>query len=131
MQSSPAARHGMHLVIISQFEANLLKPILMRQTANPRVYLRAYLLRTSLSFPSFEDLATYVILYGSTHPPVPPKQLVTERNLFASRLYLRSYAEYVRTCRYLGLAHAANEGDGNIAADVFVGRDAGREGYEG
>jgi len=43
-------------------------------------------------------------------------------NIFAGRRYLRSYAEYVRLCCYLGLAYTENKGDEVVASDGFVGR---------
>ncbi|KAK3293166.1 uncharacterized protein B0H64DRAFT_327170 [Chaetomium fimeti] len=133
---------GMRMVLVSSWEANVLKAVL--ETASQeaerkksagggggggsRVFLRAYLPRSSLSFDSLEDLAVYTVP-AAADPPVPPPELVTQLNLFAGQLYLRSYADYVRLCRYLGLSYRENEGEEEIAADGFVGR-AGGEGYE-
>ncbi|EAQ83711.1 hypothetical protein CHGG_10115 [Chaetomium globosum CBS 148.51] len=122
---------GMRMVLVSSWEANVLKEVLERKSreeAGGRVLLRAYLPRSSLSFDSLEDLAVHTVP-AVEDPPVPPPELVMQLNLFAGQLYLRSYAEYVRLCRYLGLSYTENEGDEDIAADGFVGR-AGGEGYE-
>jgi hypothetical protein len=133
-QSDPSSAHGMHMVIISSWEANELKAIL--ETTPPttyeegrQVFLRAYLPRSSLSFPSLEDLTLYTIPSTTTSPLPPPAALVTQLNLFAGQLYLRSHAEYIRLCRFLGLSYAENEGDSDVAADGFVGKQGGK-GYE-
>jgi hypothetical protein len=138
-QCSPAAAHGMHMVIVSSWEADQLKPLLRRQSASSRadsksgpVLLRAYLPRTSLSYDSLEDLATYIFPprgRDDAPPPPPAPELVMQLNLFAGQLYLRSYTEYVRLCRYLGLSYRENDGDAEVAADGFVGKKGG-EGYE-
>ncbi|KAK4130358.1 hypothetical protein BT67DRAFT_490504 [Trichocladium antarcticum] len=119
------------MVVISAFEANALKPLLLSTVpSNHTVYLRAYLPRTSLSFRTLEDLTIYTIpALPSPNPPLP-SILITQLNLFAGQLYLRSHAAYILMCQYLGLAHRANEGDADVAADGFVGRKGG-EGYEG
>ncbi len=43
-------------------------------------------------------------------------------NLFTGQLYLRSYREYVRLCRYPGLVYTENRGDEAVAQVGFVGR---------
>lgn len=122
--------HGMRMVLVSSWEANKLKAILesAKQTtaeARPPVLLRAYLPRSSLSFESLEDLTVYTVpKLSSTAAPPPPNELVTQLNLFAGQLYLRTYDDYVRLCRFLGLSYSENEGDDDIAADGFVGRAA-------
>ncbi|KAK3305905.1 uncharacterized protein B0T15DRAFT_556437 [Chaetomium strumarium] len=153
-QSSPAARYGMHMVIVSPWEANELKGLLLSSSsstsstvttttqASPRpppssgaaavvgpVQLRAYLPRASLSYRSMEDLNIYTI--PSRQSPAPPRDLVRQLNLFSGQLYLRSYQAYVRLCRYLGLSYRPNAAwDTDLPADGFVGRAGGGEGYE-
>lgn len=127
------ARYGMRMVIVSAWEANKLKTLLESNppASNP-VLLRAYLPRTSLSFRSLEDLSTYNVPAntGSSSPPAPPpEELITQLNLFAGQLYLQSYEEYIRVCQYLGLSYRENDGDEDIAADGFVGKNGGC-GYE-
>ncbi|KAL2132090.1 hypothetical protein VTI74DRAFT_4243 [Chaetomium olivicolor] len=129
-----ASPSGMHtVVIISPWEANKLKPLLETTPLPPhprRVLLRAYLARSSLSFRTLEDLTVYTVPASCSSPvPAVPPQLVTQLNLFSGQLFLRSYAEYVRLCRYLGLSYQENEGEAEIAADGFVGRKGGK-GYE-
>ncbi|KAK4182801.1 hypothetical protein QBC35DRAFT_395228 [Podospora australis] len=132
-QSSPEARNEMHIVLVSAWEANKLKALL--ETSPPPthpVLLRAYLPRSSLSYPSLEDLTTYTVpaSTATTPPAAPPPELITQLNLFAGQLYLRSYDEYVQLCRYLGLSYTENDGDRDIAADGFVGKAGGGAGYE-
>ncbi|KAH6623091.1 hypothetical protein F5144DRAFT_623147 [Chaetomium tenue] len=131
LQADASGGERMRMVLVSSWEANELKAVLEGKSPGEtagRVLLRAYLPRSSLSFDSLEDLAVYTVP-AVEDPPAPPPELVTQLNLFAGQLYLRSYAEYVRLCRYLGLSYRENEGDEEIAADGFVGR-AGGEGYE-
>jgi hypothetical protein len=69
-----------------------------------------------------EDLTTYTVPATLPADWTAPPELVMQLNLFAGQLYLRSYAEYVRLCRYLGLAYVENGGDEVVAPDGFVGR---------
>jgi hypothetical protein len=138
-QSSPAARHGMHMVVVSPWEANELKPLLLRPSStqapstgviNP-VELRAYLPRTSLSYRSLDNLDIYTIPPRQPPAPAPPLDLITQLNLFSGQLYLRSYQSYIRLCRYLGLSYRPNAAwDTGLPPDGFVGRTRGGEGYE-
>ncbi|KAK3346903.1 hypothetical protein B0T25DRAFT_613574 [Lasiosphaeria hispida] len=113
-----ALKYGMRMVIISQWEADrMLSRIL---TAKSPVTLHAYLPRPSVTFQSLEDLKI------CTFPPVAddwaaPAELIMQLNLFAGQLCLRSYGEYVRLCRYLGLSYTENENEEKISADGFVG----------
>lgn len=115
----------MRMVVVSPYEAAWAKRFLERRQhssgGGAAVTLHAYLPRPSLSFRSMEDLRTYTV------PPVAegwqaPLQLVTQLNLFAGQLYLRDYEEYVRLCRYLGLAYTENKRDEVVGRDGFVGR---------
>ncbi|KAM7220102.1 hypothetical protein V8F06_004430 [Rhypophila decipiens] len=85
------------MVIISPFEANHVKNVIEKQDDPVPVTLHAYLPRPSLTFRSMEDLDTYIA-------------------------YLRSYDEYVRLCRYLGLMYAASGGKEVRTVDGFVGK---------
>lgn len=111
-----------HMVIISQWEANQLKAILMKGCSGA-VVLRAYLPRPSLTFRTLEDLQLYTVPADANQEISP--ELVMQLNLFAGQLYLRSYKHYVALCRYLGLSYRENEGSETIAADGFVGRREG------
>src|SRR6187549_3989922 len=45
-------------------------------------------------------------------------------NLFAGQLYLHSFDEYKRVCRYLGLAYTENEDQETaVPPDGFVGKN--------
>ncbi|KAG7294014.1 hypothetical protein NEMBOFW57_004075 [Staphylotrichum longicolle] len=116
-----------NMVIVSPAEASWIKCVLDRTEdgddeppASFPATLHAYLPRSSLAFCSMDDLTTYTV------PDVPagwtaPRELVMQLNLFAGQLYLPSYGEYVRLCRYLGLAYAENAGEEAVAMDGFVG----------
>ncbi|KAK0738067.1 hypothetical protein B0T18DRAFT_394422 [Schizothecium vesticola] len=110
-----------HMVIISQWEANELKSILMKSSG--AVVLRAYLPRPSLTYRTLEDLQLYTVPASASQEISP--ELVMQLNLFAGQLYLRSYRHYVALCRYLGLSYKKNEGNEMIAADGFVGKRDG------
>ncbi|KAK4466142.1 hypothetical protein QBC42DRAFT_330868, partial [Cladorrhinum samala] len=138
-------RFGMHMVIISPWEANEIKPMLESSSDNNRqqsgVTMHAYLPRPSRGFMTMEDLTTFTV------PKVDrgwaaPRELVMQLNLFAGQLCLRSYREYARLCRYLGLRYrddADADGDGDVemrdaglprgswAPDGWVGRAGGSE----
>ncbi|KAL2159331.1 hypothetical protein VTH06DRAFT_2334 [Thermothelomyces fergusii] len=122
-------RHGMRIVLVSPWEANELKKIIESnaRAGTPRVLLRAYLPRSSLSFESLEDLTVYTVPAQASPPPLPPKELVTQLNLFAGQLYLRTYDDYRRLCRYLGLSYHENDGDADVGPGGFVGRKPGGE----
>ncbi|KAK3689059.1 hypothetical protein B0T22DRAFT_513134 [Podospora appendiculata] len=108
-------RHGMHMVIISQWEANEVKPIL--ETSSPSgtdcAMLHSYLPRSSLTFRSLEDLTFYTVP-SAAEDWIAPRALVMQLNLFAGQLYLRNYDEYVQLCWYIG-----------ITPDGFVGKRLG------
>ncbi|KAK0643172.1 hypothetical protein B0T16DRAFT_391740 [Cercophora newfieldiana] len=116
-----------NMVVISQWEASRIKPLLedlerqLSPSAAPPTTLHAYLPLSSLTFRTMEDLDTYVVPASATGRQVP-KELVTQLNLFAGQLYLRCYHEYLRLCRYLGLAHATNTAGMDVGTDGFVGR---------
>lgn len=112
------------MVIISPFEANEIKLVIEEQEHLVPVKLHSYLPRPSLNFRTMEDLDTYIVpdhTTGSTPGTIretPPQKLIMQLNLFAGQSYLRSYDEYVRLCRYLGLMYTACEND-----DVSGGAD--------
>ncbi|KAK3323063.1 hypothetical protein B0H66DRAFT_515810 [Apodospora peruviana] len=118
---------GMRMVVVSQWEANQLKEELASSSIGGKVSLHAYMPRLGLtSSQAMEDLKAYTV------PPVgkgwaAPEQLVMQLNLFAGQLYLRDYGEYVRLCRYLGLAYMENKGEEVVAPDGFVGRRGYRD----
>ena len=88
------------LIIISPFEANgLISEV--RQSA--KVTLHLYSPLPNLAYKALDDLDLYTMgrsfVVGSV-----PRSLIVQLNLFAGQLYLRSYAEYVELCDFLGLA---------------------------
>ncbi|KAK1760199.1 hypothetical protein QBC47DRAFT_427171 [Echria macrotheca] len=120
------AKHGMQMVIISQWEANKLKAVAASSTSTK---LHVYLPRHNRMFRSMEDLKAYVVPMASLADGswAVPKVLVMHLNLFAGQLYLRTYEDYIQLCRYLGLAHQSNDGSMRVSADGFIGRQAGNE----
>ncbi|KAG7284979.1 hypothetical protein NEMBOFW57_009597 [Staphylotrichum longicolle] len=56
----------------------------------------------------------------SLYPNV--KKFAVPGILESGRLYISSYPAYLRLCRYIGLSHAENNGDRDMAADGFVGQ---------
>ncbi|KAK3987282.1 hypothetical protein QBC44DRAFT_127707 [Cladorrhinum sp. PSN332] len=128
------------MVLVSQWEASRLKKVIekVQQEAESTaiasgskavppvpVTLHAYLPRPSLTFRTMEHLKTYTVPARAVAAAweSPPPELVMQLNLFAGQLYLRSYDEYKRLCRYLGLAYTANEDeDAAVPPDGFVGR---------
>ncbi|KAK3987321.1 hypothetical protein QBC44DRAFT_400356 [Cladorrhinum sp. PSN332] len=143
------ARFGMHLVIISQWEAGMIKPILETQYRDGErsgVTMHAYLPRPSNTFMTMENLTTYTVPHRLEQGWAAPLELVMQLNLFAGQLCLRNYDEHVRLCRYLGLRyrgadHVDEDGDvemGDVGqpqlqpqnagwTDGFVGGAGGRE----
>ncbi|KAK0717722.1 hypothetical protein B0T26DRAFT_802777 [Lasiosphaeria miniovina] len=114
-------RYGMRMVVVSQWEADQLKSCIANTDGAEAcaVALHAYLPQPSLTFPSLDDLRAYTV------PPLHPQgwaaspELIMQLNLFAGQLCLASYSEYVRLCRFLGLAYTLNTGGMDIAADSF------------
>ncbi|KAK3374532.1 hypothetical protein B0T24DRAFT_577590 [Lasiosphaeria ovina] len=121
------------MVLVSQWEASRLKGVIekLQQKLESKaaaseavlpVTLHAYLARPSLTFSSMEHLKTYTIPAVAADWEAP-QDLVMQLNLFAGQLYLRSYDEYKRMCRYLGLVYTKNEDqDTAVSPDGFVGK---------
>lgn len=130
------------MVLVSQWEASRLKGVIenMQQkgvelratgciiaskaSVLVPVTLHAYLSLPSLTFQTMEHLKTYTVpVEVADDDWEASPELVMQLNLFAGQLYLRSYDEYKRLCRYLGLAYMANEDeDAAVPPDGFVGR---------
>ncbi|KAF8554401.1 hypothetical protein OG21DRAFT_1484696 [Imleria badia] len=87
------------LVLLSQFEANLLMPDIR---ASKCVHLHLYAPRTSQRMKPSDDLRLYSIL-PLPSDWTPPWDLVEQLNVFAGQLYLRDYTSYLRLCRFLGV----------------------------
>lgn len=102
-------------VVISPFEANILRPLIEEYK---KVTLSIYSPRLSLSLRSLETLSVHSIPPLPSSWEIPP--IVMQLNLFAGQLYLRSYDEYIRLCQFLGLCYRAPQGDVKIDCDNFV-----------
>ncbi|KAM0269041.1 hypothetical protein ACHAQH_009846, partial [Verticillium albo-atrum] len=106
------------MFIMSPWEVNKLYSEL---TTSQFVHLHLYAPRTNLTYPSLDHLQ----LFSVPRLPVTwtaPVRLVVQLNLFAGQLWLESYEEYVRICRFLGLSYRPSQGEERIATDGFEGK---------
>ncbi|TGO22272.1 hypothetical protein BPAE_0175g00160 [Botrytis paeoniae] len=103
-------------VIFSPFEVQELRFIIEQ---NKKVVLSIYAPRLSLSSKSFESLDVHKIPTTSKLPSIHPR-IIMLLNLFAGQLYLRSFDEYIRLCRFLGLCHYSTRDNVEIGCDTFV-----------
>jgi hypothetical protein len=109
-----------HMVIISPYEAHILQTDIRRSKA---VRLHLYAPRSNLAIRPMDGLDLYVVSRMSGMPTLPP-HLITQLNLFAGQLYLRSFENYVEVCTTLGLTWRKAEEGSIIAADGFIVRNA-------
>lgn len=95
--------HGSNIVdyimIVSPYEANLLYPLMER---SPNM-LHVYKPRTNSGFASLDDLGFHTVSANAT-PPVVPRTLAVQLNLFAGQLYIGSYTDYREICQFLGVS---------------------------
>ncbi|KAI0970201.1 hypothetical protein F4678DRAFT_462427 [Xylaria arbuscula] len=109
------------LLIISPFEAEMLMPKL--QSAGPsRVTLHLYKPRSHTIYRSFDRLDFFTIPDRKTKLEIP-RPLIVELNLFSGQLYFSEYADYLETCKFLGLAHDVPTEDQVIDTDGYIVRD--------
>jgi hypothetical protein len=119
------------MVLISPWEANRLKGLIEKlqrehergiAASGAAVTLHAYVPLPSLTFRSMEHLKTYSVP-ALADDWEAPRELVMQLNLFAGQLYLRSYDEYKRVCKYLGLSYTENKDEETaVPPDGFVGK---------
>jgi hypothetical protein len=103
-----------HMVIISPFEAYKLRPIIREYKS---VTLHTYAPRPTLEYYPLDDLDLFT--EGATFDAkVIPQHLTTELNIFAGQLYFSSQNEYVRFCKFLGLA--CNSQQDGVQSDGFI-----------
>ncbi|KAI3322851.1 hypothetical protein HD806DRAFT_544884 [Xylariaceae sp. AK1471] len=106
------------LMIISPYEAEGLMQTLQLAGSN-RVTLHLYKPRCLTGHRSFDQLNFFTIPARQL-PLEVPRALLVELNLFAGQLYFNTYADYLDTCKFLGLA-ANVPGKGEIvAADGYI-----------
>ncbi|KAJ9225449.1 hypothetical protein DTO169C6_2182 [Paecilomyces variotii] len=109
------------MVIISPYEAQELYPSIKH---SKYVALHLYAPRSNLGLQSLDHLDLYSI---PQHAPEIPSYLTRQLNLFSGQLYLRSFAEYVELCSFLGLTSKPIVSDDiEVAADGFILRREGR-----
>jgi hypothetical protein len=103
------------LVILSPYEAQELLPAIRRFK---RVTLHMYSPRLSISAQTLEDLSLCAI--PSTTGPNPNRLVISQLNLFAGQLYIRSYADYMLLCNFLGLCQQLPQDGIKVAIDGFI-----------
>lgn len=112
-----------HMVIISPYEAQELMP---KIKISKFATLHIYAPRQNQAFPALDTLDLYSVS-ARPEPPILPRHLIVQLNLFAGQLYLGSFEEYIELCDLLGLAwDKTQEG---VAADGFIlkgGSDGGK-----
>ncbi|KAF2120460.1 hypothetical protein BDV96DRAFT_485186 [Lophiotrema nucula] len=114
------------LVIISPFEANKLLPVVREKQT---VTLHLYLPRPNIGHAPLDALDLYTVGKVFNTQSIP-RSLTVNLNLFSGQLYLRSYAEYLELCQFLGLAsHATKDGE-NVNADGFIEGSIGLWGFK-
>ena len=115
LSSRDAEEH--QYLIISPFEANELLPSIFE---SGKVRLHVYSARTALASRSLEDLSFCAM------PPLPTGQshvdAVRYINLFAGQTYLKSYDEYLRLWRLLGLCYRTPGNAVLVRTDGFIER---------
>lgn len=112
-----------YMISVSPYEAQELIP---KVNVSQSTTLHMYCPRQNQAFPSLDTLELYSIP-TRTEPPILPRHLIVQLNLFAGQLYLSSFEEYIELCDFLGIAwDKVEEG---VAADGFIlkdGRDGGK-----
>lgn len=102
-------------IILSPHEANELMPLIRQYK---KTTLHVYAPRLSLSHRNLGDLSFCAI------PPVPRSwkapSLTTQINLFAGRLYISNFAEYMFLCQFLGLCSRSPADNVRVGCDGFI-----------
>ncbi|KAI1749778.1 hypothetical protein F4782DRAFT_533039 [Xylaria castorea] len=109
------------LMIISPHEAEELMPTLQSGISD-RVLLHLYKPRCLTGHQSFDQLDFFTTPARQLQPKVP-RALLIELNLFAGQLYFNTYADYLDTCAFLGLAADVPRKGDVVAADGYILRD--------
>lgn len=95
---------GMHMVIISPYEANYFMSHIRNSTS---VTLHLYAPRQNQSFLPLDKFPLYNVPEVSGITMVPD-ELRIQLNLFSGQLYFDSYSEYQKVCGFLGVAFDQN-----------------------
>ncbi|KAI9890486.1 MAG: hypothetical protein M1814_003970 [Vezdaea aestivalis] len=119
---SKSNSNGIDCVIISPFEAQGLLPLIREEKI---VTLHMYSARTSASVYKLQNLSFCAIPPTST-VWTPPSYLL-HLHLFAGLLYLESYEEYLRICRFLGICFHPTSHQFDVESDGFVSPKIRRE----
>ncbi|KAH9845920.1 Protein of unknown function (DUF3645) [Teratosphaeria destructans] len=118
------------VLCISPFEANQLVEQMRASTATS---LCIYKARVNSGYDPIDKLDFFNVS-ARPNPPILPRSLAVQLNLFAGQLYISSFEDYRATCVYLGIAwqewSKEMEDQGwNISNDGFVlSDDKGRKG---
>ncbi|KAI9370544.1 hypothetical protein BJX61DRAFT_544525 [Aspergillus egyptiacus] len=116
VHSPPNWKSVKHMIIISPFEANELRPEILRSKA---VMMHLYAPRQNGSFSSLDRLDLYSVPASSAVIEVPTA-LRIQLNLFAGQLYIESFDEYREICAFLGVASVPTPEGVTVAADGFI-----------
>ncbi|KAF7189675.1 hypothetical protein HII31_08995, partial [Pseudocercospora fuligena] len=121
-----------HILIISPYEANQLYP---RMKGTISTTLHIYKPRCNSGYRALDEL-DFCTFSEKSAPPIVPRALAVQLNLFAGQLYTSTYEDYIETCKFLGLSSKAltqemGEQGWQVDANGFIERDEqGRVGGE-
>ncbi|KAJ5556707.1 hypothetical protein N7494_000622 [Penicillium frequentans] len=107
---------GMHMVIISPYEANYFMSHIRNSTS---VTLHLYAPRQNQSFLPLDKFPLYNVPEVSGITMVPD-ELRIQLNLFSGQLYFDSYSEYQKVCGSLGVASIITSHGMIVGADGFI-----------
>jgi len=123
------------ILIISPFEANALWPNLTCS----KIALHLYKPRCNAGCAPLDRLNLFT-LSTNTIPPTLPRSLSVQLGLFAGKLYISTYADYIGICEFLGLSAKLEASEmelqgWKIGSDGFIlsddlGRLGGSSGLE-
>lgn len=114
--AAPGGEAVEKLLVISQYEAYKLLPDILKHRS---VALHIYTPRCKFVYDALDNLDFFTVSNSRT-PFAIPSKLRVQLNLFAGQLYFSSYADYLETCAYLGLAAEKTPEGWKVAADGFI-----------
>ncbi|EME77662.1 uncharacterized protein MYCFIDRAFT_84294 [Pseudocercospora fijiensis CIRAD86] len=120
------------ILVVSPYEANWLFPH-MKNTKSTTLHV--YKPRCHSGYRPLDEL-DFCTFSAQSAPPVVPRALAVQLNLFAGQLYISTYDDYMETCKFLGLSSKAltqemGQQGWQVDANGFIERDEqGRVGGE-
>ena len=121
--TSPGAQPANFIMIVSEFEANLLLP----RMTNTITALHKFKARSNAGYKPLDKLELFTASANQT-PPVIPGYLSAQLSLFAGQLYISTHDDYLEICRFLGLSAklltSTMEAEGwKVGSDGFIIKD--------